>query len=109
VFALQLGATIDYAVLFANRYLVARKSKDKNSSLGYALKYATIPMMISGFVLAAAGFTEMFLSDISVVSDIGLLLGRGALLSLAMVLLVLPSLIYIFDSYIFKTHIEKKH
>lgn len=106
VFALQLGATIDYAVLFANRYLEARKTLSKTESLGYGLRYATIPMMISGLVLAAAGFAEMILSENSVVSDIGLLLGRGALLSLAVVLFILPSLIYIFDKYIYRGQVD---
>jgi len=102
VFALQLGATIDYAVLFGNRYLEARKTRDKNQALGYGLTHATIPMMTSGLVLAAAGFAEMFLSENHVVSDIGLLLGRGALLSLGVVLFILPSLIYLFDRFIYR-------
>jgi hypothetical protein len=100
VLALQLGATIDYAVLFASRYLESRKSNDKNVAMSNALKRASIPIMISGFVLAGAGFSEMIFSNIKVVSDIGLLIGRGALLSLGMVLLVLPALILILDPII---------
>lgn len=111
VLALQLGATIDYAVLFASRYLESRKTKDKQEALSNTLKKASIPIMISGFVLAGAGFSEMLFSDIKVVSDIGLLIGRGALLSLGLVLLVLPALILILDpllNYKRKNHKDHK-
>jgi hypothetical protein len=100
VLALQLGATIDYAVLFASRYQECRQKHARAEALGYALTKASMPIMISGLILASAGFTEMIFSDITVVSDIGLLLGRGALLSLVMVLFILPAMIYLLDPYI---------
>jgi hypothetical protein len=100
VLALQLGATIDYAVLFASRYKSKRQEDSPLKALGYALKKASIPIMISGFVLASAGFAEMLFSEIQVVSDIGLLIGRGALLSLGLVLLILPALLLIFDKWL---------
>lgn len=103
VLALQLGATIDYAVLFANRYLEARKTDIKHVALHRTLKYASIPIMISGLVLATAGFIEMIFSNISVVSDIGLLIGRGALFSLMMVVLILPALMILLDRFLIKT------
>ena len=106
VFALQLGATIDYGVLYASRYIEYRKNHVKNDAMYNSIKNTSIPIMISGIVLAAAGFTEMIFSDIKVVSDIGLLIGRGALLSAGFVLFFLPCIIYIFDKVIIKK--EKK-
>ncbi|HKL47652.1 MAG TPA: MMPL family transporter [Candidatus Izemoplasmatales bacterium] len=100
VLALQLGATIDYAVLFASRYKSYRNTHQPIESLGHSLKKTSIPIMISGLVLAGAGFAEMLFSDIQVISDIGLLIGRGALLSLALVLFILPSLLLIFDRWL---------
>jgi hypothetical protein len=108
VLALQLGATIDYAVLFASRYIEARHTVDKGEALGYSLKKSSIPIMISGIILAAAGFAEMLFSKITVVSDIGLLIGRGALLSLGMVLFFLPSIIYITDKWFVRKKIRNK-
>jgi len=105
VLALQLGATIDYAMLYASRYIEARKQNDKAESLKQALKRSSIPIMISGLVLASAGFIQMLFSDILVVGDIGLLIGRGALLSIVMVLFFLPSLLYVFDKFIVKNKI----
>ncbi|QWB99751.1 MMPL family transporter [Mycoplasmatota bacterium] len=102
VLALQLGATIDYAMLYASRYIEARLHQTKEEALYQALKKASIPIMISGLVLASAGFIEMLFSDIMVVSDIGLLIGRGALFSIIMVLFFLPSLMYVFDKLLIK-------
>lgn len=108
VLALQLGATIDYAVLFASRYIESRHTEEKSQALGYALKKASIPIMISGIILAAAGFAEMLFSEITVVSDIGLLIGRGALLSLVMVLFFLPSIIYLTDKWFVRKKIRNR-
>ena len=102
VLALQLGATIDYAVLMMSRYLEARKEKDKNSALYEALKRSSIPIMISGAVLATAGFVEAIYSDLSVVSDIGLLIGRGAVLAVIFVVVFVPALVYILDRFLVK-------
>ena len=102
VLALQLGATIDYAVLFASRYKEYREKYSIINAIGHSLKKASVPIMISGFVLAAAGFAEMLFSDLQVVSDIGLLIGRGAILSLGFVLFILPSLLAIFDKWLIK-------
>jgi predicted RND superfamily exporter protein len=108
VFALQLGATIDYAVLYASRYLEYRKDLDKQEAMFNAIKNTSIPIMISGLVLAAAGFTEMLFSDIKVVSDIGLLIGRGALLSAGFVLFFLPCIIFILDKLLLKKKVNSK-
>ena len=108
VFALQLGATIDYAVLYASRYLEYRKDFEKKEAMFNAIKNTSIPIMISGLVLAAGGFTEMLFSDIKVVSDIGLLIGRGALLSAGFVLFFLPCIIFVLDKLLLKKKVNSK-
>jgi predicted RND superfamily exporter protein len=100
VLALQLGATIDYAVLLSSRYIEMRETYDKKEAIEHALRRASIPIMISGVILASAGFSEALYSNLSAVTDIGLLIGRGALLSMAFVLVFLPALLYIFDRVI---------
>ncbi|MFW6318980.1 MAG: efflux RND transporter permease subunit [Bacillota bacterium] len=102
VLALQLGATIDYAVLLSSRYREIRETYDKKEAVYYALKRASIPIMISGVILASAGFSEAIYSNLSAVTDIGLLIGRGALLSMAFVLVFLPALLFVFDRWIIK-------
>ncbi len=102
VLALQLGATIDYAVLLSSRYREMRETYDKKEAVYHALKRASIPIMISGVILASAGFSEALYSNLSAVTDIGLLIGRGALLSMVFVLVFLPALLFIFDRWIIK-------
>jgi predicted RND superfamily exporter protein len=106
VLALQLGATIDYAMLYASRYIEARNDFSKAEAMKQSLKKTSIPIMISGLVLASAGFIQMLFSDILVVGDIGLLIGRGAILSIIMVLFFLPSILYVFDKFIVKKKIQ---
>lgn len=100
---LQLGATIDYAVLLTSRYKEFRKTKDAEAAMSSALRASGISVLISSTVLAIAGFSEGLLSQISAVKEIGILIGRGALLSGILVILVLPSLLIFFDKIILKT------
>ncbi len=97
VLALQLGATIDYAVLLMTRYRDMRRTHDAGGAVREALKRSSVPIMISGLVLASAGFAAAATSGLSVIADIGLLIGRGALLSLAFVLIFLPALCHLVD------------
>lgn len=97
VSSLQLGATIDYAILTASRYMEARRTELPREAVATATQRSGISVLTSGLILAAAGFSEAFLSQMSAVSEIGLLIGRGALLSMLLVLLVLPGVLSLFD------------
>jgi len=97
VSSLQLGATIDYAILLASRYREARREWPPREAAAQALHCSGISVVTSGLILAIAGFAESRLSQMAAVSDIGLLIGRGALLSTALVLLVLPAVLTLFD------------
>ena len=93
----QLGATIDYAILMTEGYVVNRRTMGKREAVEATLTKNFISVLTSGLILSAAGFCLNFSSSLSVVAALGTLLCRGTLLSMAMVLLALPALLMIFD------------
>lgn len=108
VSSLQLGATIDYAILLSNRYMEFRRKEKPKQAAIMAIKTAGISVTVSALILSVAGFTEGFVSRIPSVSEIGILLGRGAMLSGILVLLLLPVLLVMFDKIIMKTTLGTK-
>ena len=104
VSSIQLGATIDYAILMSDRYLEFRRAlvppKEAATS---AIKAAGGSILISSFILTVAGMGEYFISSISAVKEIGLLIGRGAFLSGLLVLVLLPPLLALCDKIIHRT------
>lgn len=97
VMAIQLGATIDYAVLMTTRYVENRKTLSPFEAIDFSYQKSFITIMISALVLSVAGFTEGLFSNISSVQDIGYLLGKGALISFIYILIFLPILLVILD------------
>lgn len=97
VTALQLGATIDYAVLLTSRYQEFRQSMLPREAMLEAMRKSAPTIIISSAVLATAGFAEALVSQLGIVKEIGLLLGRGALLSGLMVIFILPAVIMALD------------
>jgi predicted RND superfamily exporter protein len=103
VSTVQLGSTVDYAILLTDRYLGCRRQLPKKEAIKKALGDNLIAILISATILSTAGFTLMATSSNSIISQLGQLLGRGTLLSLLMVSCVLPALIVLFDKFIQKT------
>ena len=93
----QLGATIDYAILLTDGYRVNRKTMLKKDAVISTMTTNFVSILTSGLILSAAGFCLYFTSSMEVVSVLGLLLARGTLLSMTLVLLALPALLTIFD------------
>lgn len=93
----QLGATIDYAIFITNNYLGRRKSMGKIEAVKEVLNRNLIAIMTSALILASAGFCLKLTSSNPIVAELGLLLGRGTFLSLAMVAAILPMLLLLFD------------
>ena len=93
----QLGATIDYAILMTEGYVVNRRTMTKRAAVEGTLSKNFISVLTSGLILSAAGFCLGFESSLEVVAELGILLCRGTLLSMAMVLLALPALLMLFD------------
>ncbi|TNF07034.1 MAG: hypothetical protein EP317_05555 [Bacillota bacterium] len=96
VMSIQLGATIDYAVLLTHRYLEESEIEQKEKAIEIAFTKSSLSMMISGVILLLAGFVEGLFSEIDSVTKIGFLLGRGVLISLIAILIFLPVLLYLF-------------
>lgn len=101
---IQLGATIDYAILMSTKYIEERsKTKDKKKAMGKTL-ILTVPSIItSALCFFCATFGVAIYSKIDMIGSICNLLSRGAIISMLVVVLVLPSLILIFDKFIIKT------
>jgi len=105
--SLQLGATIDYAILLSNRYMDFRHSNSPREAAVLALRASGGSVLTSALILSLAGYAEGLLSSIEAISTIGLLLGRGAALSGILVLTLLPVLLTILDPIIMATTIRK--
>lgn len=99
----QLGATVDYAILLTVNYRENRKRLDARAAVRETLPQTFPSILVSASILAAAGFCLYFTSSNSIISQLGLLLGRGTLLSLLLVVCLLPALLLLFDRVIGKT------
>lgn len=102
----QLGATVDYAILLTNTYLRNRKQMPKQEAISVSVGGSFKSILVSALTLSTAGFTLYVTSSNSAIADIGLLLGRGTLLSFTMVVCVLPTLLVVFDKAIEKTTLK---
>jgi hypothetical protein len=101
---IQLGATVDYAILMTNRYLRERKGgMDKIQAATVALETSMPSIITSALGFFAATVGVGIYSDIDLVSSLCLLMARGALVSMGIVLFLLPALYILFDGLIFKT------
>ncbi|MGN0293805.1 MAG: RND family transporter, partial [Lachnospiraceae bacterium] len=101
--SIQLGATVDYAILLTSRYLELRRTMKKKEAVLTVVPTVTTSLLTSGTVLAAVGFLLNKFSSHGILSQLGLFLGRGTLLSLVIVFFVLPGLLYLCDGLIKKT------
>jgi predicted RND superfamily exporter protein len=100
VSAVQLGATIDYAILLTGRYMQYRQTLQKREAAVMAISDAGNSIITSAAIMSAAGFTLGYVSDVPGIAALGMLIGRGALLSCAMVLTLLPHLLMAGDGLI---------
>ena len=98
-----MGATIDYAIVFTNRYRQFRESMDKKTAAVEALNAAFPTIMTSGTILAVASFLIGGLVSDPLIATLGMCLGRGVLISIASVILILPALMVCFDRVLDKT------
>lgn len=100
VSCLQLGATIDYSILMTNNYLGFRKDFDRREAQMRAISKSTLSILTSGGILTVVGYLLYFTSSIQAISQVGRLVGRGAILSMVLVLSLLPALLSLFDTQI---------
>lgn len=105
---IQLGATIDYAILMTTTYLRNRSSMDKEQAMLTTLNYCGTSILISGMCFFAATFGVGLYSQIEMIGSLCTLISRGALISMIVVITVLPSILMIFDKLILKTTKKEK-
>lgn len=107
---IQLGATVDYAILMTNRYKRERShGADKRQSIETALDSSLPSVIVSALSFFAATFGVGLYSSIDMISSLCVLLARGAIVSLFVVALVLPALFVVFDKVIINTSIGFKY
>jgi hypothetical protein len=99
----QLGATVDYGILMTQHYLDHRQIMGRKDASMMTIQTVAGSIIPPALILSTAGYLLYFISSIQVVREIGHVLGRGALLSLMIVLIVLPNLLYVCDRVIEKT------
>lgn len=101
---IQLGATVDYAILMTTRYKTERVAgADKKRAVRTALHTSIPSIIVSGMGLFAATFGVALYSDIEIISSMCLLMARGAVISMLLVIFVLPAMLMLFDRIICKT------
>lgn len=101
--AIQMGATIDYAIVISSRYLVAKAELPLKDAITDTINKAFPTIFTSGTILTCAGFLIGNISTDASISAIGIALGRGTLISIILVLFVLPQILLLGDTIIEKT------
>ena len=103
VSAIQMGATIDYAIVISSRYLVLKKEMPLKKAVGETINQAFPTIFTSGTILTCAGFLIGYISSNATIAAIGIALGRGTLISIILVIFVLPQILLLGDWIIEKT------
>lgn len=98
--SIQLGATVDYAILFTDRYTEFRRSMTKKEAVVQTVSSVTVSILTSGSTLTVVGFLMGYISSHELLSQLGFFLGRGALMSMVIVLFALPGMLYLLDGVI---------
>lgn len=98
--SIQLGATVDYAILMTDRYRENRGSQEKKDAVVHTIAQVLPSILTSGSALAMVGYLLGYISTNGLLAQLGVFIGRGALISLAVVVFVLPGMLYIFDRFV---------
>ena len=97
-----MGATIDYAIVFTNRYLELKPQIGKKQAAVAAINGAFPTILTSGLIMMIAGFLIGGISTNAVIAGLGVCLGRGTLISIVLVMTLLPQIMVIFDKLVEK-------
>ena len=101
---IQLGATVDYAILMTNKYKNARyDGLEKKEAITQALQGSIQSIIVSALSFFSATFGVGVYSNIDMISSLCILMSRGAIISMFVVIFILPSMFMIFDKVIIKT------
>ena len=105
VSSIQMGATIDYAIVITNRYLELKTLMDRKQAVVEALSQSFPTILTSGTIMAVAGFLIGGISTDATIGSVGQTLGRGTVTSIILVMTVLPQLLLLGDALIEHTAI----
>ena len=106
---IQLGATVDYAILMTTRYKAERIGGRARRDAVWTALYTSIPsILVSGMGMFAATFGVAVYSDIEIVSSMCMLMARGAVISMLLVTFVLPAMFMLLDTFICKTTLDMR-
>lgn len=103
VSAIQMGATIDYAIVISSRYMILRQEIPLKDAITETIDKAFPTIFTSGSILTCAGFLIGYISSDATIAAIGIALGRGTLISILLVLFVLPQILMLGDIILEKT------
>ncbi len=103
VSAIQMGATIDYAILITNRYQTLKATMNRDEAVIEALNQSFPTVFTSGSILTIAGYLIGSMTTEPIIGSIGLALGRGTLISIILVMTALPQILNIGDTLIEKS------
>ena len=95
--SIQLGATVDYAILLTDRYLGYRQTQGRKDAIRSTISAVTVSVLTSGSAMTVVGFLLGKLSTHGLLSQLGYFLSRGTVCSMIIVLFVLPGLLYLLD------------
>lgn len=115
VSSIQMGATIDYAIVFTTRYLDIKDRVGNRAAAIDAINGAFPTILTSGLILTIAGFLIGLISTNPIISGLGICLGRGTLISIILVMALLPQIVVVFDKlvdkggFVIKTKEKKEH
>ena len=105
---IQLGATVDYAILMTTRYKAERRTKSSKESAAAALAVSLPSIIVSGCGLFAATFGVAVYSDMDIISSMCMLMARGAIISVLMVAFILPAMLILCDKVITATTLDMR-
>lgn len=99
--SIQLGTTVDYAILLTNRFKEElRVQGNKNLAMETAIKSCSKSIVTSGLTFFGSTFAVAVVSDMDIISSLAMMMGRGALISMTIIVLVLPALLLLFEKVI---------
>ncbi len=107
VSCIQLGATVDYAILTTNNYLECRKQAEKREAAIQALNMSIPAILTSGSILTIVGYILYNISSVAAIGDLGHLIGRGSWMSMLLVCTLLPAFLVLFDNILMDNEFER--
>lgn len=109
VSSIQMGANIDYAIVIASRYQELKQTMKPKEAIVETLNLAFPTVLTSGTILASVGIAISFMASDDAIYGVGVALGRGTLISMVLVLVVLPTILLLGDTIIEKTSFNIKY